>query len=159
MILHYFQVCNIVIQHSYVPNKVITTINLITIYNHTKLLQYYWVYSSCHAAYYIPTTDLFYNWKFIPHSFLPPLPPPLVSRIYPSVSNVIVLKKCRALSEYNLWPEVTNFSRSFSSMKEWYPWEWLPSSFPCSDIGTQYKVMLQIIMSLPHGLSPLTSSW
>lgn len=83
MILHYFQVCNIVIQHSYVPNKVITTINLITIYNHTKLLQYYWVYSSCHAAYYIPTTDLFYNWKFIPHSFLPSLLTPTSSSLTP----------------------------------------------------------------------------
>ena len=55
----------------------ITTVILITICHHTKLLQYYWPYSLCWN--YISETYLFYNRKFLPlnflHSFHPPTPP------------------------------------------------------------------------------------
>ena len=43
--------------------KMITTECLVTICPHTKLLQYYWLFSLC---YLLHPCGLFYNWRFLP---------------------------------------------------------------------------------------------
>ena len=42
----------------------ITTISLVTICHHTKLLQY--IDFIPYPVYYLPVTYLFYNWKIVP---------------------------------------------------------------------------------------------
>ena len=60
--------------------EVITTISLVTICPHTKLLQYYWPHFSCYIL--PPHGLLFYNWRLVPlnplHLFChTPIPFPL----------------------------------------------------------------------------------
>lgn len=50
----------------YIHYERITTISLVTVCHHKKLLKYYWLYP--YAAYYIHMIYLFYNWKEIPVS-------------------------------------------------------------------------------------------
>ena len=105
--------------------KVITTINLVTICPHTKLLQYYWPHSSCYMLH--PHGLLFYNWKFsqsvvsnslrpngCQHARLPcPSPTPhcllrLMSIKLFMPSNHLIL--CRALLLPSIFPSITGFS-------------------------------------------------
>ena len=46
----------------FVHYKMNPTISLLTICHHTKLLQYYWLYSLCYTLH---LWDLFYNWEFV----------------------------------------------------------------------------------------------
>ena len=66
--------------------KMVTLVNLVTTCHHTKLLQYYWLYSLWCTPYF---HDLFvYNWKFIlliPFTYFTPSPTP-----YPVVNSSLL---------------------------------------------------------------------
>ena len=67
----YFQVSNH--YDTCIHYGMITTVNLVTICPHTKLLQYY--DHIPYAAYYIPVAYLLYTWRFIIHQYSPTFPP------------------------------------------------------------------------------------
>ena len=60
-IQYWFQVYNIVIQHLYAL-KMLSLETIAIICHHTKLLSYYWLYSSCCTLYYILKTYLLCDW-------------------------------------------------------------------------------------------------